>query len=120
MAHDDYHAIVYRVLAYLYECFKAGKKPTIARAEVLAEVGNRGYWQGVVKMMYENGYIDGISLTRYKSGGEPWYDAGVGITEKGITYLAENALMKKAAKVAGEAFAVAVQSAVQMAPLIFG
>jgi hypothetical protein len=113
MSRDDFHVVLYKVLTYLYECLKAGVIPRLEKAQELADV-NLGYWNSVVEIMLENDYVTGIQRTRYKSAppDEQLWLGNPRITEKGITYLAENSLMAKAKDFLGDVWPTILQTAV--------
>ncbi|MFW5630377.1 hypothetical protein [Acetivibrio ethanolgignens] len=52
MAKDDYFVIVYRILNYLYECFKAGERPDMEMFGPVALRINNGYWVNVMESLY--------------------------------------------------------------------
>lgn len=96
MAKDDYFVLVYRVLKYLYECFKAGEKPETEVFGPEALGINNGYWVNLIESMVNEGYIIGIAFTSGKARSAKVYDAR--ITQKGIEYLQDNSKMQKAAE----------------------
>ena len=106
MAKNDYFLLVYRVLAYLYECVKQGQRPD---PEYLTHDTkhfpvNEIYWSYVITNLCQDGYMEGIQLVpilgRKEFGIKGMAD--IQITPKGIEYLQENSMMKKAAKVLKE------------------
>jgi hypothetical protein len=96
MAKDDYFAIAYQLLKYLYQCLKAGKKPN--RDVLCAEFFeiNQTYWEYVIRYLTKDGYI---KCTHYMV--EKEYRVGMGgikdaeITPKGIQYLEDNSAFQK-------------------------
>ena len=91
MSKDDYFVLAYRILSYLYACFKAGEQPDMdcISADVLHIPV--GYWFNIMRSLTEEGYIVGLV-----------FPASIGsidlrITQKGIEFLQENSMMKKAA-----------------------
>lgn len=101
MARDDYHVIVYKILAYLYQQLKAGEP---VEPEMLLHDGvlfqiNYNYWVYIINNMLDQGYIKGISNA--KSGNGYYIKeqlSGCEITPRGIEYLFENRLLEKAKK----------------------
>lgn len=99
MAKDDYHVIVYKILAYLYVQLKNGEsieKNCLTHDGVLFNI-NYQYWTYIMKNMLEQGYIQGITVTM------PWGKDTIiedleycEITPKGIEYLCDNSFMEKA------------------------
>ncbi len=95
MAKNDYFVIAYRILAYLYACLKAGEKANVEviSAEKLG-IHNR-YWTNILIMLYEGGYISGISVY-YVCAEKDIKILDINITQKGIEFLQENSSMAKA------------------------
>ena len=98
MAKDDYFVIVYKVLLYLYACFK---RKTVFDTQVFlksikVEV-SEAYFDDILKMMQTEGYIEGF---KYKKawGGDviriSEYEE-LEITQKGIEFLEDNSKMRK-------------------------
>ena len=56
-------------------------------------------WLRLLEMMAANGYIDGLNIKRGADGGIVLSVNDPRITLKGLEYLQENSLMKKAAKI---------------------
>lgn len=98
MAKDDYHVIVYKILAYLYVQLKSGETvdaKCIAHDGILFKI-NYKYWSYIMENMLQQGYISGISLTN------PWGGETIindlndcMITPLGIEYLCDNSFMAK-------------------------
>ena len=110
MAKDDYHVIVYQILAYLYKCLKAGKPadPAELRPEKLFDI-NPVYWEYIVTHLQEEGLIEGLKVSTYIDGSVA-LSTGIQITPKGIAYIFDNNLMAKAKKI--------VNKAIEIAPLV--
>ena len=98
MAKDDYHAIVYYLLSYLYHCLKTGEKylelaaypafiPDSYKDFIYIQLAKEGYISGA--LFGDVGILGKGSETVLKS----LYN--VQITVKGIEYLQENEKMKK-------------------------
>lgn len=99
MAKDDYYVIVYKILAYLYQRLKKGEA---VEPEMLMYDGglfqiNRDYWVWIIENMLDQGYIRGLHNV---TAGRGYYIkeqlSGCEITPKGIDYLCENSLIRKA------------------------
>ena len=99
MAKDDYHVIVYKILAYLYMQLKRGAP---VEPEMLMYDGglfqiNRQYWIYILYHLTEEGYITGLHNVRAGNG---YYIReqlpGCAITPKGIGYLLDNSQLEKA------------------------
>jgi len=99
MAANDYHVIVYQILAYLYSCLKDGVDVDLASIERFKDenIINEKYWQYILRHLAECGYVEGlqvVSLLGGKSGVK--CTSEFIITPLGIEYLLENSLMQKA------------------------
>ena len=97
MAKNDYFVVAYRILTYLYECFKAGEKPNIDFYGADALKINNGYWVNVMESLYNEGCIIGINIIN-SAGIQGIKAMDLKITQKGIEYLQENSAMAKAKK----------------------
>lgn len=104
MAKNDYYTVVYYVLSYLYECLKVGQKPKreILDLSTYPERISDAYLIYIYKNLINDKYLGGITfvslprleidknLEYFKN-----YEDAV-ITPKGIEFLQENSLMRKA------------------------
>lgn len=98
MAHDDMHVIMYKILAYLYDCMKKGQEP---QRSMLAHDGFMlsipyGYWAKVISELDRHGYVSGFNVTKDIVGGLNVDMRSPEITMEGIEFLQENSSMKKA------------------------
>lgn len=106
MAKDDFHVIVYQILAYLYQCLKRGEavdpeKLSAGSAYFIvngAPLSDR-YWCYVLYQMQRMGLVDGITFSgrvdNY-SFERPLKWADCMITPIGIEYLTDNSFLQKA------------------------
>ena len=97
MAKDDYFVLAYRILSYLYACFKAGEQPDMdcISADVLHIPV--GYWFNIMRSLTEEGYIVGLVFPASIGSAVSVKVIDLRITQKGIEFLQENSMMKKAA-----------------------
>ena len=101
MARDDYHVIVYQVLAYLYQCLKKGNPVDISMLKpgsLLLKELNEHYWAYIIYNMSETGFIDGVVFARLDGMRTP-HPVDLKdcyITPQGIEYLCDNSFMEKA------------------------
>lgn len=99
MAKDDYHVIVYQILAYLYTKLKEGEPVDprmISHDSHYLEI-NEKYWLYIMENLFKYGYISGITVT--KAWGNSFFISGLEnceITPLGIEFLCENSFLKKA------------------------
>ena len=100
MAKDDYFVLAYRLLAYLYACLKAGETPDqdYLRPGTGPFPVGEAYWNYLLLHLYEDGYLEGVRPVSFA--GQPGKGVkllpDLGITPKGIQFLAENSMMAKA------------------------
>lgn len=99
MAKDDYHVIVYQILAYLYTQLKASDPvdPELLRPESRYLGINEEYWTYIMENLFRDGLIEGITLTT--AWGEQLIVSGLEkarITPQGIEYLTDNSFLSKA------------------------
>lgn len=99
MAKDDYHVIVYQILAYLYVKLKAGEKVDGKMLEPGSQYLNINdrYWTYIIVNLVKMGFITGPVITN------PWGQDTIinglddtQITPLGIEYLCENSFIEKA------------------------
>ncbi len=96
MAKDDYFVITYRILTYLYNCFKQGEAPDISVFGPDAIGINNGYWGNIMESLLSEGYIKGIAVLPRMGGGFGIKLLELRITQKGIEFLQDNSKMAKA------------------------
>lgn len=112
MAKNDMLVILYKMLAYLDECSKAGKQPRYKDMAWESELYSvpQAYWESVIREATDEGFIRGFSYRETKDGTVIQQTGNIGITLKGAEYLADNGTMQKVKNATGEAFRVIVQS----------
>jgi hypothetical protein len=99
MAKDDYHVIVYQILAYLYTQLKSGEQ---VDGDMLKHNGpyfqiNERYWLYIMQNMLEEGLIRGIVITKTWGKDIIVNDLdNAQITPAGIEYLCDNTFIEKA------------------------
>lgn len=99
MARDDYFVVVYKILAYLYDCLKSGKTPDIHNVLIAETYGiNESYFEYIITELLEEGYIKGISTFKVmgKTNLSIKITPNIAIKPKGIEYLQENSTIAKA------------------------
>jgi hypothetical protein len=97
MEREDYLLLAYRILSYLYAHFKAGERPDMDC--ISADVLNiqAGYWFNIMRSLTEEGYIVGLVFPASIGSAASIKAIDPRITQKGIEFLQENSMMKKAA-----------------------
>lgn len=99
MAKDDYHVIVYQILAYLYVKLKEGERPdpSFLKPDSQYLKINERYWHYVMENLLKSGYITGITIT--KAWGNEKLICNLEdcqITPEGIEFLCDNSFLEKA------------------------
>lgn len=97
MAANDYHVIVYQILAYLYAQLKEGKPiepKMISNDSWLLEI-NYSYWLYIMKSLLELGYISGIQIQEIGDSDKVRYLNKCQITPKGIEYICDDKMIDK-------------------------
>lgn len=98
MSKDDYFVLTYRILRYLYECFKAGERADTDMFGPAALGINNGYWCNLMESLANEGYLKGIAFSTAVGGISGVKVYSVKITQKGIEFLQENSRIRKAAE----------------------
>lgn len=98
MSGDDMHVIMYKVLAYLYDCMKKGIEPQGSRIRPGGDVAGpipESYWCEIMAQMADRGLVRGVSVM--------WSDnaptvvlARPTVTLEGVEFLQDNSMMRKA------------------------
>ena len=98
MAKDDYFVVSYRILTYLYTCFKAGEPADRQMFGPEALGINNGYWVNLMESLSNEGYLVGAYFPQMAGGVAGVKLINVKITEKGIDFLQNNSNVQKAAR----------------------
>lgn len=107
MAKDDMFVIMYKILSYLYECMKQGKKPNPEDISWGSEMFfiPEGYWKKIMAELVENGYIKDVYIVNsIGSRGGIKFGLEPSVTMAGVQFLEENSMMAKAKSVLGSSF----------------
>lgn len=115
MAKDDFHVIVYQILAYLYQCLKRGNEvnPQLLSAEsdyfkANGQVVNQRYWAYIIYNLHRMRLIEGVVFADIDNLAYP-YPVKVDdcmITPAGIEYLTDNSFLVKAREFLKDAKAI--------------
>ena len=100
VAKDDYHVIVYQILAYLYQQLKRGKPIDVDALNYqgrLFHIPER-YYVFIMASLLQSGYITGIVIDRTIAGQYVEGLEQIQITAAGIEYLLDNSFLRKAQK----------------------
>ena len=95
----DNYRVIYRILRYLEKALDYDE-PNMDCISAKALKLSDQRWMALMEMLSKEGYIDGFSVQRTVDGSIPISSSTPRITLKGLEYLQENSLMKKAAELA--------------------
>lgn len=113
MSADDFDVVVYKALAYIMACAKAGVVPSVSKAQEVAGC-NDVYWAMAVRSMLADGYIMGATVDCYMSGKADIHaGADFGITQRGAALLKDDPRMKAARSFLGAAVGELLSIAVE-------
>lgn len=98
MAQDDMFVVMYKIIAYLYDCMKKGDDPDIKQYGFTAMGVPEPYWNKVMKQLVDHGLIDGVSVITTGSGDIIVTPVDPTVTMEGVQFAQENSMMAKAAK----------------------
>ena len=99
MAKDDYHVVVYQILAYLYAQLKAGEKIDTKMLQANSNYLNINsvYWSYIIENLSEQGFVSGVVKNKAWGGDTAIFDIeNIMITPLGIEYLTDNSFLEKA------------------------
>lgn len=99
MARDDYFVMAYKLLKYLYECLKKGKKPDSEQIKHNTKhfpVGEE-YFNYLIETLTRDGYLRNVIIIDMDNTTFVRFDDDIQITPKGIEYIEDNSMMKKIA-----------------------
>ncbi len=118
MSSDDFEVIAYKILSYLYECMKQGKKIDVAVMRSLTDC-NESYFGVVVKNLQSKGFVEGfhfdglsgvvIDSPVLAATGDP------AITMDGAIFVKENSRMAQVKQFLGHSFEIAIKTAIEAA-----
>lgn len=95
----DNFRVIYRILRYLEKALDYDE-PNMDCISAKALKLSDQRWMALMEMLSKEGYIDGFSVQRTVDGSIFISSSTPRITLKGLEYLQENSLMKKAAELA--------------------
>ena len=97
MAQDDMFVIMYKIIAYLYDCMKRGIEPDNNKWNSTALEIPESYWIKVIRELVEHGLIDGVAIV---SSDNATYIRPLDpkVTMEGVQFAEENSMMAKAAR----------------------
>lgn len=100
MSGDDMHVIMYKVLAYLYDCMKKGVEPQESRIRPGGDVAGpipESYWCEIMAQMADRGLVRGVSVTQLWVDDCPRISMNKPVvTFRGFEFMRENKMMRDA------------------------
>lgn len=97
MAQDDMFVVMYKIIAYLYDCMKNDAEPDFNKWNSDAMNVPHAYWMNVVEQLVEHGYVTGTTIIRTSSG-LIIRPIDPKVTMEGVQFAQENSMMAKAAR----------------------
>lgn len=115
MAKNDMFVIIYKLLKYLYEAMKEGKRPSYEDICCNCKMYNipLNYWNSIIKEMTKEGLVEGFIVKSTKDGDLIFMTDNARITMKGVEFLEENKTMKKVKDFLGCAFEVVLETIIK-------
>lgn len=96
MAQNDMYVVMYKIIAYLYDCMKRGVSPDAAKISAGALGIPDEYWIDVIEELVDHGYVKGFEVVRYFSGARDVASDRPRVTMEGVAFAQENSMMGKA------------------------
>ncbi|MDD3747730.1 MAG: YjcQ family protein [Anaerostipes sp.] len=112
MAKNDMEVIMYKILRYMYECMKVGKRLELldmcykCKMFEIPEL----YWNQIILELIEAGYVRGFLKGDTKDGLTITMLDSAAITLEGVRFLEENSRMVKSRQFLGKGFEVALDT----------
>lgn len=102
MAKDDMHVVIFKILAYIYDCMKSGKPVDKSVIECEPLEIPESYWTQIMRELVEHGYVSGITV-RSTTAKDVVLLSDPRVTLDGVEFLMENSMMSKAARLVADA-----------------
>ena len=102
MARDDMHVVIFKILAYIYDCMKSG---TPVDDDVIGYESLRipeSYWTQIISELEQRGYVTGVSVRPTTTITVVTFNKP-SVTLDGVEFLMENSMMAKAARAVADA-----------------
>ena len=102
MAKDDMHVVIFKILAYIYDCMKSGKPVDKSVIECEPLEIPESYWTQIMRELVEHGYVSGIAV-KSTTAKDVVLLSDPKVTLDGVEFLMENSMMSKAARLVADA-----------------
>lgn len=96
MAQNDMYVVMYKILAYLYDCMKRGVEPEDVRWSAQALGIPESYWNAIVEELVDHRFVSGVNVTRFLGGETMVSSIDPRVTMEGVAFAQENSMMGKA------------------------
>ena len=98
MSANDMHVVMYKMLAYIYDCMKRGIEPQESRMRPGGDVAGEipySYWFEIVSQMVDRELLRGVVV--WAPDCEPTVEfRNPAVTLEGVEFMQENSMMRKA------------------------
>lgn len=98
MGADDMHVVMYRILAYLYDCMKKGIEPQESRITPGGDAAGPipySYWAEIMAQMSDRGLVTGVSVWSPDCERQVVLNR-TAVTMEGVEFMQENPMMRRA------------------------
>ena len=95
MAQNDMYVVMYKIIAYLYDCMKRGAEPRGNCWDATAMGIPEPYWAQIVDELVSHSLISGVIITRV-NGGLVVTPNDPHVTMEGVAFAQENSMMGRA------------------------
>lgn len=103
MAQDDMYVVMYRIMAYIYDCMKRGVEPENGAWDAGALAIPQPYWAHIVRQLVERGYLTGVNVSGTYAGTNIVVPNCPRVTMEGVAFMQENSMMARAVRFLKEA-----------------
>lgn len=91
------HVVMYKIIAYLYDCMKRGQDPLEREYSAEALGISQRYWDGIVEQLVRHRFVSGIDATRLANGRVVIrIKVPPAVTMEGVEFAQENGAMGRA------------------------
>ena len=95
MAQNDMYVVMYKIIAYLYDCMKSGVSPDIEKISADALGIPEEYRVDVIEELVDHGYVKGFGI-RYADNMPVVIIDRPRVTMEGVAFAQENSMMGRA------------------------
>lgn len=96
MAQNDMYVVMYKIIAYLYDCMKKGIEPKDAEWGSDALGIPESYWTSIVEELVEHRFITGVKVSHFLGGQSMVSAFAPSVTMEGVAFAQENTMMARA------------------------